>query len=82
MQLEDSLGSLVCGEDLFSNSQLVELVNVPTQGDPEGPPARDAETERALQEDNFSWSEELEQEDPFLEHSLEVVQGSGVQSLF
>ena len=81
MQLEDSLGSLVCGEDLFSNSQLVELVNVPTQGDPEGPPARDAETERALQEDNFSWSKKLDQEVPFLEHCLEVEQEPGARSL-
>ena len=41
-----SMELLVCGEDLFSDSQLVELVNYPTQ-DPMLCPTRDAETEKA-----------------------------------
>ena len=76
----DSLEPLVCGKDLFSDSQLVDLVISPTQ-DPMEPPAQDAETVRALQEDNFSWSKKLDQEVPFLEHCLEVEQEPGARSL-
>ena len=50
------MGSLVCGEDLYSNSQLVELVNNPTP-DPVLCPVRPTETEKALQPKDFSWIE-------------------------
>ena len=72
----DSVELLVCGKDLFSDSQLVDLVISPTQ-DPMEPPPQEAENERALQKDNFSWSEKLDWEVPFLEHCLEVEQGPG-----
>ena len=76
----DQLQSLVCGEDLYTNSQLVELVDTPTQ-DPMLPPAWDAETELALQSSNFSWAEDVEQEAACLKQSSEGQQGQGVQSL-
>ena len=44
-QLVDSIGPLVCKEDLFSHSQLVELVNNLTQ-DPVLCSAKDADTEK------------------------------------
>ena len=46
-QPADSMGLLVCREDLLSNSLIVELVNNPTP-DPIPCPVRDAETEMAL----------------------------------
>ena len=52
------MGSLVCGEDLYSNSQLVELVNNPTP-DPVLCPVRPTETEKALQPKDFSWIEDI-----------------------
>ena len=75
------MGLLVHKEDLFSDSQLVELVNNPTQ-DPMVCPARDAETEEALQPGDFSWIEEVKAQDTaLLEQSLEEQQGPGVHSL-
>ena len=72
---ETAMGLLVHREDLFSDSQLVELVNNPTQ-DPMVCPARDAETEEALQPGDFSWIEEVKVQDAaLLEQSLEVQQG-------
>ena len=58
-QLADPLGPFICRDDLFSDSQLVELVNYPTQ-DPVSCPARDAETEKALHPSDFSLIEEVE----------------------
>ena len=78
----DSMGPLVCGEDLFSDSQLVDQVNNPTQ-DPVLCPARDAETERILQPEDFSWAEDVKAQDAaLLELSSEEQQGPGAQSLF
>ena len=71
------MGLLVHREDLFSNSQLVELVNNLTQ-DPMVCPARYAETEEALQPGDFSWIEEVKAQDTaLLEQSLEEQQGLG-----
>ena len=53
-----SMWPLVYGKDLFSDSQLVEVVNKPTQ-DPVLCPARDAETEKALQLGIFSLIENV-----------------------
>ena len=66
-------GGLVLG------SQLVEFVNQPTH-DLELPPARDVETEKALQSSSFLWAKDMEQEAFLFEHSLEEQQGQGVQS--
>ena len=64
-QLVDSIGPLVCKEDLFSHSQLVELVNNPTQ-DPV------LQILRRLQPVNFPWIEDVETQDgALLEQSLE-----------
>ena len=52
------MGSLVFGEDLYSNSQLVELVNNPTP-DPVLCPAIDAETKNALYPEGFSWVDKV-----------------------
>ena len=49
----DSMEPLVCGEGLFSDSQLVEMVNNLTP-DPVCP-ARNVETEKALQPGDISW---------------------------
>ena len=70
-QPANSLEPLVCEEDLFSDLQLVDLVNIPTQ-DPVGPPAWDAETDKALQHHDFSWVEDVEEQEEAasLEHSL------------
>ena len=47
------MGLLVHTEDLFSDSQLVEMVNNPTTV----PvcPVKNAETEKAMKPDDFSW---------------------------
>ena len=81
-QPADSMEPLVCREgDLFSNSQVMELVNNPTQ-DPVVCPAWDAETEEALQPGNFSWADDVEKQDvALLEQNLEEHQGPGAQSL-
>ena len=55
-QLVDSIGPLVCKEDLFSHSQLVELVNNPTQD-----PVLQILTR--LQPVNFPWIEDVEAQD-------------------
>ena len=49
----DSMELLVCGEGPVSDFQLVEMVNSLTL-DPVCP-ARNTETEKALQPGNFSW---------------------------
>ena len=68
-QLVDSIGPLVCKEDLFSHSQLVELVNNPTQ-DPV------LQILRRLQPVNFPWIEDVEAQDgALLEQSSEEQQG-------
>ena len=68
-QLVDSIGLLVCKEDLFSHSQLVELVNNPTQ-DPV------LQILRRLQPVNFPWIEDVEAQDgALLEQSSEEQQG-------
>ena len=74
-QLVDSIGPLVCKEDLFSHSQLVELVNDPTQ-DPV------LQILRRLQPVNFPWIEDVEAQDgALLEQSSEEQQGPRAHSL-
>ena len=52
----DQLQSLVCGEgQLFTDSQLVQLVDKPSPDPVESPAPRSAETESALQPVNFPW---------------------------
>ena len=59
----------------------MELVNNPTQ-DSVVCPARDAETEKALQPGNFSWIDNVEEGDgALLEQSSEEHQGPGAQDL-
>ena len=77
-QSEDSLSLLMCGEgDIFSgdsltDSQLVAAVNTPSRVDPVVP-ARDAETEKALQPTpDFDWNQDVEEQDSaLLEHCSE-----------
>ena len=64
----DSIGPLVCKEDLFSHSQLAELVKNPTQ-DPV------LQILRRLQPVNFPWIEDVEAQDgALLEQSSEEEQ--------
>ena len=58
---EDQLQSLVCGEgQLFTDNQLVDIVNKPSP-DPAGSPApRSTEVKSALQPSSFSWAEDIE----------------------
>ena len=77
----DSMGPLVCREDIFSDSQFVKLVINPTP-DPVLGPARDAETVKALQPGDFSWIEDVKVEDAALhEQILEEQQGPGAHSI-
>ena len=86
-QTEDYIEPLVCGEgdifadSLFSDSQLVEAINNPNQ-DPVMCPTRDAETEKALQPENFNLTDDVEERDASLyEQNSEEHQGPGAQEL-
>ena len=64
----DELESLACGEgQLFTDSQLVQLVNETPQDPAESPAPRSAEVKLALQATPISdWAEHLEQEEQLL----------------
>ena len=64
----DGLESLLCGESqLFTDTQLVQLVNETPQDPAESPAPRSAEVELALQASPIrDWAEHLEQEEQLL----------------
>ena len=68
----DQLQSLVCGEEqLYTVSQLVECVELPSPG-PESPSPRSAEVEEALQPTPIkSWAQDVEDEEMALLESQE-----------
>ena len=69
---EDHLQSLVQGEeDLFTATQLVGMVDSPSQMDPVLPPPRSAEVEAALQPIGFSCYKDVKEEEAALLESQE-----------
>ena len=65
--LADQLPSLVCGEgQLFTDLQLVELMDAPSQDPVESPAQRDIETELALQPVYFPWIDNVKEQEAAL----------------
>ena len=83
---EDHLQSLVHGgEELFTPTQLVGMVDSPSPVDPCLPPPRSAEVEAILQPADFQWCQEVEKEERIAllesQEDSESQQGQGDHSL-